>query len=89
MIYICGEIITIHANVILMKVMMKKEYNVPMMECTKSSLRVSLLTGSNGEVTMPTGIIESGNGNEAGHRQDHKTDYVSGGSKDDNPMFNM
>ena len=89
MIYICGEIITIHANVILMKVMMKKEYNVPMMKCTKSTLRACLLAGSNGEVTMPTGIIESGNGNEAGRRQDQKTDYVSGGGKDDNPMFNM
>jgi len=87
MIYICGEIITIHANVILMKVMMKKEYSVPMMECTKSTLRACLLAGSNGEVTKPTVFIESGKSSEYDTRQN--ADNISIGGKDDNPMFNM
>ena len=66
---------------------MKKEYNVPMMECTKSSLRVSLLAGSNGEVPTPTDIIDSGKSGESATRQNAAN--IGGGNKDDNPMFNM
>ena len=85
MIYICGEIITIHANVILMKVMMKKEYSVPMMECTKSTLRACLLAGSNGEVPVKT-TITVGKNNDAAPRPG--TDLIHVGGEEQLPDWN-
>ena len=68
-----------------MKVMMKKEYIVPMMECTKSTLRTCLLAGSNGEVPMKT-TINVGKNNDAAPRPG--TDLIHVGGEEQLPDWN-